>query len=59
MRPLFVLLFALSVFAVPVFAAPVPKELKKAQPSVDGRWMMTEFTWNGKSVPPLGGRVDD
>lgn len=52
MRPLFVMLFALSVFAVPVFAAPVPKELKKAKPSVDGRWKMTEFTWNGKPVPP-------
>lgn len=47
MRPLFVL-----VFAVPVVAAPVPKELKKAKPSVDGRWRMTEFTWNGKPVRP-------
>lgn len=47
MRPLFVLLFA-----VPVFAAPVPKELKKAKPSVDGKWRMTEFICNSKSVRP-------
>ena len=48
MRPLLGLLFA-----VPVVAAPVPKELKKANPpSVNGRWKMTEFIWNGKPVPP-------
>ena len=32
MSPLFVLLFAVSVVA-----APVPKELKKAKPSVNGQ----------------------
>ena len=32
MSPLFVLLFAVSVIA-----APVPKELKKAKPSVNGQ----------------------
>lgn len=52
MRLLFGLLFALAVFAVPVVAAPVPKELKKPEPSVDGRWKMTEFIWNGKPARP-------
>jgi hypothetical protein len=51
-RPLFVLLFTVSVLAVPAVAAPVPKELKKAKPSVDGQWRMTEFICNGKPVRP-------
>lgn len=51
MRPLFVLLFA-----VPVLAAPVPKELKKAKPSVNGRWCLTEYIWNGKPANPPWGR---
>ena len=46
------------LLAVPlVFAAPVPKELKKDTPALNGSWKVTGLTFNGAALGGLNNSV--
>ena len=46
---------ALLVFAAPLFAAPVPKALKKAPATIEGRWRLESQEANGRPTAPSKG----
>lgn len=49
----FVILLLL-VFAAPLFAAPVPKVVKKVEPTLQGTWEVVERQNNGQPLQPSG-----